>query len=228
MNSIKEKTGNMPVLDKGFVRLVEFSGGDLRVVQAARVSFGATLKDETRDKVLIEYLLQHSHFSPFEHSTFQFHIKCPIFVARQWMRHRWCSYNEISARYTEVKDEFYIPEKFRVQDTENRQGSLDAAPGKDRELIEKYSACINQCHGAYKELIAAGVSREMARMLLPVSQYTQFYWTVNARSLMNFISLRTDAHAQWEIQQYANAISEVFKNKMPWSWEAFAKIKIHE
>ena len=114
------------VLDKGFIRLVEFMGGDIGAVRSARVSLGSDSKGEARDKKLIEYLLGHNHLSPFEHSVFQFHVKCPIFVARQWMRHRWCSYNEISARYTEVSDEFHIPDEFRIQDTLNKQGSKKA------------------------------------------------------------------------------------------------------
>ena len=114
------------VLDKGFIRLVDFMGGDNRVVSSARVSFGAVSKGEEQDKRLIKYLLEHAHHTPFEHCYFQFHICCPIFVARQWMRHRWGSYNEVSARYTQVKDEFYIPSQFRGQDTKNKQGSVCA------------------------------------------------------------------------------------------------------
>ena len=114
----------IPLLDHGFVKLVDFMGSDLRAVNAARVSFGGVSKGEEKDKALIKYLMEHEHFSPFEHCTFQFHIKCPIFVARQWMRHRIASYNEVSARYTEVKDEFYIPAEFRGQDKHNKQGSV--------------------------------------------------------------------------------------------------------
>lgn len=217
----EEKTFNL--LDHGFVRLVSFMGGDSNVVDSARVSFGSSPKGEERDKKLIQYLLEHAHYSPFEHSVFQLHVKCPIFVARQWMRHRWGSYNEISARYTEVKEEFYIPDEFRVQDTLNKQGSLSSDKLDQKKLLELYRESLNASYKNYNELIKAGVAREMARMILPVSQYTQYYWTANARSLMNFLALRTDSHAQKEIRVYAQAIAEIFKDKMPWTWEAFAK-----
>lgn len=213
-----EKT--IHVLDKGFVHLVDFMGSDNRVVSAARVSFGGVSKGEERDKGLIKYLLEHQHHTPFEHCYFQFHICCPIYVARQWMRHRWGSYNEISARYTQVKDEFYIPAQFRGQDVKNRQGSV--AADFDNEALRKlYEESVEASFAAYNKLIEAGVAREMARGVLPVCQYTQFYWSVNARSLLNFLQLRTDGHAQYEIRVYADAIAQIFKEKLPWSWEAF-------
>ncbi len=212
------------ILDNGFVKLVDFIGGDERAVLAARVSFDMKSKGEERDKRLIEYLLKHEHFTPFEHCVFQFHIKCPIFIARQWMRHRWGSYNELSARYTEIKDEFYIPEKFRVQDTKNKQGSIQDKTLNHSQLKKTYQKAIENSYKTYKELISRGVAREMARMVLPVATYTQFYWTVNARSLLNFLKLRLDEHAQFEIREYAKAIAEIFKLKMPWTWEAFNKI----
>ena len=211
------------VLDKGVVRLVEFMGGDEGVVLAARVSMAGGLKGEEKDKKLIHYLLQHSHLTPFEHAVFKFYIKTPLFIARQWFRHRWGSYNEISGRYVEVKDEFYIPEKFRTQDTENKQGSL-AAPELDQDSLRAaYEAAIRQGYSAYQGFLSGGVAREMARMLLPLSLYTEFYWTVNCRSLMNFVSLRADRSAQWEIQRYAEALADIFRRRMPWSWEAFLK-----
>lgn len=209
------------VLDKGFVRLVDFMGGDERVVGSARVSFGAVSKGEDRDRKLIKYLLEHAHHTPFEHCYFQFHICCPIYIARQWMRHRWGSYNEVSARYTEVKDEFYIPEQFRGQDTNNKQGSVSSESLDNAALRAIYESSIEASYAAYHKLIDAGVAREMARGVLPVCQYTQFYWSVNARSLLNFLQLRTDKHAQKEIRDYADVIAEIFKEKMPWSWEAF-------
>lgn len=212
------------ILDKGFVRLVDFAGGDQRAVESARVSFGSVSKGAERDKKLIEYLLEHEHFSPFEHSVFQFHIKCPIFVARQWMRHRIASYNEISARYTEVKEEFYIPEKFRAQDKSNVQGSVESSALDNEKMLDEYERAIKSSYEAYQKLLSMGAAREMARMVLPVAQYTEYYWTINARSLLNFIKLRTDTHAQYEIRQYAAAIAEIFSEKMPWTWEAFNKI----
>jgi thymidylate synthase (FAD) len=213
-----------PVLDKGFVKLVDFMGGDQRAVDSARVSFGGVSKGEDRDRKLLEYLLANAHHSPFEHSVFQFHIKCPIFVARQWMRHRIASYNEISARYTEVQDEFYVPAAFRVQDKINRQGSV-ASPALDNAaLLKVYEASIKASYEAYEKLLAAGVAREMARAVLPVAQYTQFHWSVNARSLMNFLDLRLDSHAQYEIRVYAEALREIFEARMPWTAEALKKL----
>ncbi|HAF96093.1 MAG: FAD-dependent thymidylate synthase [Elusimicrobia bacterium GWC2_51_8] len=220
----KPEKGLYRVLDKGFVKLVDFMGGDQRAVQSARVTFGSRTRGAQKDKRLIEYLLAHGHHTPFEHCVFQFHIKCPIFVARQWMRHRMASYNEVSARYTEVTEEFYIPPAFRAQDRINRQGST-ASPALDQsKMLAVYEDSVKASYRAYKELIKAGAAREMARMALPVSQYTQFYWSVNARSLLNFLSLRMDAHAQSEIRDYAGAISKIFNKKMPWTWEAFLKL----
>jgi thymidylate synthase (FAD) len=198
-------------------------GGDQRAVESARVSFGSGSKGEEKDKKLVEYLLAHGHHSPFEHSVFQFHVKLPIFVARQWMRHRVASYNEVSARYTEVQEEFYVPAEFRVQDKINRQGSVKSGALDNKQLLEIYVKSLDESYAAYRRLLESGVAREMARMVLPVAQYTQFHWTVNARSLMNFLSLRMDSHAQSEIREYAGAIAEIFKARMPWTWEAFLK-----
>jgi thymidylate synthase (FAD) len=214
-------TDSTPVLDKGFVRLVDFMGGDQGVVDAARVSYGGKSKGEEADRKLIAYLLKHKHETPFEHSVFKFHVKTPIFVMRQWIRHRMASYNEISARYTEVKDEFYIPQRWRAQDVKNKQGSV-AAPTLDHDALTKaFDAQIKASMDCYQSMLKAGVAREMARMILPVNSYTEFYWTVNARAFMNFLSLRADVHAQWEIQQYAEALAASFKQKMPWTYDAF-------
>jgi len=220
----KETFNTKKILDRGFVKLAGFMGGDAKVVKSARVTFGSSSKGEERDRRLIEYLLRHKHFTPFEHSIFQFHVKCPIFVARQWMRHRWGSFNEISARYTQVKDEFYIPEKFRLQDKINKQGSINAEIKGNEKLIKIYRHAIKNSYEAYLTLTKSNIAKEMARMLLPVAQYTQFYWTVNARSLLNFLTLRMDEHAQWEIRQYASAIGKIFRDKMPWTWEIYQKI----
>ena len=140
------------------------------------------------------------------------------------MRHRWGSFNEISARYSQVKEEFYIPAKFRIQDKLNKQGSVTGDSFDNQKLLEEYSQSIKASFNAYKSMIDSGVAREMARMVLPVAQYTQFYWTANARSLLNFLSLRMDAHAQLEIREYADAMAEIFREKMPWTWEAFKKL----
>lgn len=212
---------NIPVLDKGFIRLVEFMGGDQGVVDSARVSYGGKSKGAEQDRKLIVYLLKHSHMTPFEHSVFKFHVSCPIFVMRQWIRHRMASYNEISARYTEMKDEFYIPSAWRAQDLKNKQGSVKTPELDHHAMTARFKAQVEASLKCYRELLSAGAAREMARMILPVNLYTQFYWTINARSLMNFIILRADAHAQWEIQQYAQVLARFFAQKMPWTWEAF-------
>ncbi len=209
------------ILDKGFVKLVEFMGGDRAVVQAARVSHGEGLKGEEKDKKLIRYLLKHQHMTPFEHAVFKFHIKCPIFVARQWFRHRWASYNEISGRYTEYPDEYYMPVKLRGQSQKDKQSSDFISIPDEKKLIKEIEEIQERVFGFYRKLLEQGVARELARMVLPLSLYTQFYWTINARSLMNFINLRADYHAQWEIRQYAEAIAEIFREKMPWTYQAF-------
>lgn len=209
------------VLDKGFIRLVDSMGGDSAVVESARVSYGSGTKGAEKDRKLLNYLLRHDHMTPFEQAVFKFHVSAPLFVMRQWIRHRMSSYNEISARYTEVKDEFYSPEIWRAPDPKNKQAS-QASPQIDqkhcRETLEKAT---QSAFAAYHELIKAGAARELARMVLPVNLYTQFYWTVNARSLMHFITLRADANAQWEIQKYAEALAGVFAERMPWTWEAY-------
>jgi thymidylate synthase (FAD) len=211
------------VLDKGFVRLIDFMGGDETVVLAARVSTGKGLKGEEQDRKLINYLMKHRHETPFEHSVFQFHISCPLFVARQWLRHRVASYNERSGRYVEYEDEFYLPDRLRLQAKSNKQASEFGEIPNERELIQMIQETYELVYERYKKLLASGVARELARAILPLSLYTQFYWTINARSLMNFINLRADASAQWEIRQYAEAIAKIFKAKMPWTWEAFVQ-----
>ncbi|HFE52664.1 MAG TPA: FAD-dependent thymidylate synthase [Bacteroidetes bacterium] len=210
------------ILDHGFVRLVDFMGGDQAVVQAARVSTGQGSKGEERDRQLIDYLLRHKHETPFEHSVFKFHVRCPIFVARQWFRHRIASYNEISGRYTTLKYEFYLPKKLRRQIS--RDYKYEELPEDvSAELISKISEAYDASYRLYNELLDAGVARELARIVLPLALYTEFYWTINARALMNFLSLRAEAHAQYEIRQYAEAIMEIFKTKMPWTYDAFMR-----
>lgn len=210
------------VLDHGVLRLVEMLGGDTAVVQAARVSFGKGSKGEEKDRLLIDYLMEHNHHTPFEHAVFKFHVKCPIFVARQWFRHRWSSFNEISGRYTEMKDELYCPAEWRTQKDLNYK--FDNLPGSlSEELSMKLKEMYGKVYALYEEFLAQGVAREQARIILPLSLYTQFYWTVNARSLINFLMLRLDEHAQYEIRVYAQKINEMFKEKMPWSHEAFMK-----
>ena len=218
----QKKKVDFRVLDKGFLRLVDFMGGDLAVVQAARVSMGQESKGPERDQLLIDYLLGHKHETPFEHSVFKFHVKCPLFVARQWFRHRLASYNEISGRYTEMEYEFCLPEILRTQKAVDYQYANLNAQSNNR-LKKKIEAHYSESYKLYKELLKEGVAKEHARIVLPLALYTQFYWSVNARALMNFLLLRMDSHAQYEIRQYAEVMMKIFEHMMPWSSAAFRK-----
>jgi len=225
------------VLDHGFVRLVERMGGDGAVVQAARVSFDSGSKGEEKDKRLIDFLIRHGHGTPFEHACLKFHVACPVFVARQWFRHRLGSFderwgegliedaghsiNEVSYRYTEVEDRFYVPAALRAQARDDRQASREDDFADEAALIELVREAHEFVYARYRKLLAAGVARELARGLLPLNTYTQFYWTCNARSLMHFLKLRADAHAQSEIRAYAEAVARVFKASMPWTFQSF-------
>ena len=213
----------MKVLDKGFVELVSVMGNDLTVVRAARVSTGSGSKGPEKDRRLIEYLMKHRHETPFEHVVFTFHVKCPIFVARQWFRHRMASYNEKSARYSEMEEEFYMPEKMRAQHPKNKQASVESDEIDHERAKRIIQDVYDHAYRVYRELLDMGVARELARIVLPMALYTEFYWTVNMRSLMNFLSLRADSHAQMEIREYAVAIAKYFRECCPWSYEAFLK-----
>lgn len=218
--SLKE----IKVLDKGFVRLETFAGSDDAVVRAARVSYGAKPPDPEKDKKLISFMLNAEHGSPFEHNLFTFHVKAPIFVFRQWHRTRiGVSYNEVSARYSEMPDEYYTPDVYRAQDTKNKQGSLES-DNLDHKLAKEIVERNNSnSMKYYRDLLHLGVAREMARMVLPVNLYSQMYFSANARSLMYFVSLRSDAHAQAETRQYAHAMACMFEGCMPWT---FAALKV--
>ncbi len=214
------------ILDKGFVELVDMMGGDKRAVQAARVSFQKGLKSEKKDRKLIAYLMENGHESPFEHIVFTFRVKAPMFIARQWFRHRISSFNEISGRYSVIKHEFYIPEELRVQDQVNKQGSqTDSERELEPESLQLLQQQTEDAYKTYHRLLEDGVAKEMARMVLPVNIYTQWYWTINARSLMNFINLRADSHAQWEIQQYARRIAGIFEQTCPATYKAFLEYR---
>ena len=209
------------VLDKGFVRLIDILGDDMAPVQAARVSYGKGLTTPDRDEKLLFYLMEHGHHSPFEHVVFKFHIKLPIFVMRQLVRHRIASINERSGRYTEFSEDWYLPQQIRVPDAINKQGSVVTTDqllnNEARILMEEI---MEKTYESYKKLLELGVAREMARIVLPTSMY---YWTINVRSLMNFLSMRADSHAQEEIQNYATAIANIFENKCPVTYRAFLK-----
>jgi thymidylate synthase (FAD) len=215
----------IPVLDHGFVRLVDYCGGDQRVVQAARVSYGAGTKSFRRDRGLIHYLLRNEHTSPFEQVSLTFHAKMPMFVARQWVRHRTARLNEISARYSVMKDEFYLPsvEQIRYQSQDNKQGrSEEALPLEEAEAIRaRIKALQDKAYAEYLEMIEAGVAREIARIHLPVSLYTEWYWQIDLHNLFHFLKLRMDPHAQYEIRVYAEAIARCAKAVAPMCYEAF-------
>lgn len=213
------------VLDKGSVELIDYMGDDYRVLQSARVSTGGVAKKgDKRDRGLIRYLYRNKHATPFESCVFTFKVKAPIFVARQWMRTRSASYNEFSARYSEVKNEFFIPENMRRQGEKNHQGSGEDIT--DTGLIHSYQDAISNSKEIYDSYIDLGVAREMARCVLPVSQYTEFYFTINLRNLFHFLNLRLHHHAQHEIRVYAQAILEILKEleDFHWSVEIFEEM----
>jgi thymidylate synthase (FAD) len=213
------------VLDHGFVRLDASMADDLSVVNAARVSF-VCRKDEMddSDSGLIRFLMRERHGTPFEHNSFRFHVRAPIFVAREWMRHRTNSFNEFSLRYAKATEDFYVPEPEDVRTQVGKPGAYTFEQVAD-ELAEKtrdeLRALYQQAYDTYARLVEAGVARELARSVLPVGAYTQFYWTVNARSLMNFVSLRAAETAQREIRRYAEAVEVFFAGKMPVTHAAF-------
>jgi len=213
------------VLDKGFVRLVDYYGGDDRIVQAARVSYGEGTTTLRRDRILIRYLLENQHTSPFEQVVFTFHVKLPIFVARQWIRHRTARLNEMSARYSVLPEEFYVPDESRIceQDNINRQGSSNKPlpPDIQKKTIESIESICGKSFEAYNELLDQGVSREVARIVLPLNTYTEWYWQMDLHNLFHFLKLRLDDHAQWEIRQYAGVIAGIVEKIVPISFEAF-------
>jgi len=207
------------VLNKGFVRLIDHMGSDLSVVNAARVSFGKVkVTFEEGDAKLVDYLAEHEHTSPFRHTALTLHVKAPIFVFRQWMKHRIGSeFNEISGRYVEFpEDEFFVPEVFRRQAKVNKQGSEGSIDLADQaRAVASYLESCRSAVAHYKELLALGVCREQARCVLPLALYSEVYWTVSLQAVAHFIRLRADAHAQWEIQQYAAAVRAVVEPLFP-------------
>jgi thymidylate synthase (FAD) len=215
----------IPVLDHGFVRLDGALADDLSVANGARVSF-ARHKDELdeSDEGLIRFLMRERHGTPFEHNAFRFHVRCPIFVAREWFRHRIGSFNEFSLRYAKATDDFYVPEPEDVRSQVGKPGAYSFEPVSD-ELAEatrdKLQAVYETAYLAYEQLVELGVARELARSVLPVGAYTEFYWTVNARSLMNFLSLRNSETAQREIRRYAEACERFLEEQMPVTYAAF-------
>ncbi|MCX6995967.1 MAG: FAD-dependent thymidylate synthase [Kiritimatiellaeota bacterium] len=219
------------VLDKGFVRLVDYLGGDDRIVQAARVSYGAGTKTVREDAGLIDYLLAHAHTSPFEHVVLELHCKLPIFVARQWVRHRMARINEISGRYSVLTDEFYVPAPAQVQlqSADNKQGRSEAEvpPELRQKVIELLRKDQGDVYASYAELLKDNIARELARINLPLALYTEWYWQMDLHNLFHFLRLRLDAHAQWEIRMYAEAIAGFAQAVAPLAYAAFERHMLH-
>jgi thymidylate synthase (FAD) len=218
------------VLDKGFVRLVDYLGGDARIVAAARVSYGAGTKTAREDRALIHYLFRNAHTSPFEQVQLTFHCKLPIFVARQWIRHRTARLNELSGRYSVMRDEFYVPDGARValQSEENKQGSGDSVtPQYAARVLELLKAEQAALYTDYSGMVEAGVARELARINLPLSLYTEWYWQIDLHNLFHFLRLRLDPHAQYEIRQYAAALAQCAQAVAPLAYEAFEEYELY-
>jgi thymidylate synthase (FAD) len=217
--------GSIPVLDHGFVRLDDAMADDLSVVNGARVSFARHKTEmEDSDAGLIRFLMRERHGTPFEHNSFRFHIRAPIFVAREWFRHRVGSFNEFSMRYAKATDDFYVPEPDDVRSQVGKPGAYSfepVEPGIAETTREEMRAVYEAAFSAYERLVELGVARELARSVLPVGAYTEFFWTVNARALMNFLSLRNSETAQREIRRYAEAAEQFLAEKMPVTYAAF-------
>lgn len=218
---------SIPVLDRGFVRLIDHMGTDLTVVNAARVSFGKRKEAfDGKDAELVGYLAEHEHTAPFRHAYLTFHVKAPIFVFRQWMKHQvGCSWNEISGRYVEFPDdEYFVPASFRQQAKVNKQGSEgEIAEAHRAQAHEIYVEACRTSVANYKKLIELGVCREQARCILPLGLYSEVYWTVSLQAAAHFLHLRLDSHAQWEIRQYAEAVRQLIEPLFPESLKALMK-----
>ena len=227
------------VLDHGFVRVIDYMGDDSSIVQAARVSYGKGTKKISQDKGLINYLLSHRHSTPFEMNEIKLHIKLPIFVARQWIRHRTANVNEYSARYSVLDNEFYIPEKRNIksQSKINNQGRDREVKNSDqikkmllansKKNFEIYNLLLNEDkNGNVITEEKEGIARELARMVLPLNTYTQWYWKIDLHNLMHFLSLRFDKHAQYEIRVYAELILKIMKKWVPYTYDAFVKYRL--
>ncbi len=231
----------IPVLDHGFVRVVDYMGNDEAIVQAARVSYGKGTKQVSADRGLIRYLLRHHHTTPFEMCEIKLHIKLPIFVARQWIRHRTANVNEYSARYSILDKEFYVPasNNLAAQSRTNKQGRENVLEGEEAQTtLELLKRDAEQCYNTYAYLLNEtpegdiadesrdGLARELARMNLPVNFYTQWYWKIDLHNLMHFLRLRADVHAQYEIRVYADAILKILEKWVPHTYEAFKDYQI--
>ena len=231
----------IPVLDHGFVRVIDYMGDDGAVVQAARVSYGRGTKQVSEDKGLINYLMRHRHTTPFEMCEIKFHVKLPLFVARQWIRHRTANVNEYSARYSILDKEFYIPapDQLATQSPSNRQGRGAVLDGDEaNRVLDLLRADAERCYADYEEMLnedsggqakdpnRAGLARELARMNLTLNTYTQWYWKIDLYNLLHFLGLRADAHAQYEIRVYAEAMLETVERWVPLTYDAFLQYQL--
>ena len=231
----------LPVLDHGFVRVVDYMGDDAAVVQAARVSYGKGTRRVSEDAGLINYLMRHRHTTPFEMCEIKYHVKLPIFVARQWIRHRTANVNEYSARYSILDNEFYLPsvENLGVQSSSNRQGRGDALTGTEaKRVMQLLKEDSEQTYAHYEEMLnegpdgqprdpgRQGLARELARMNLTLNFYTQWYWKTDLHNLLHFLSLRADPHAQFEIRVYADVMLDTLKRWVPITYEAFCQYRM--
>ena len=231
----------IPVLDHGFIRVIDYMGTDAAIVQAARVSYGKGTKKTREDAGLINYLLRHRHTTPFEMCEIKLHIKLPIFIARQWIRHRTANVNEYSGRYSILDREFYVPapEQLASQSLSNRQGRGDVLQGEEAaRVLDILKSDAQQCYDHYQEMLnedevgnmrdenKEGLARELARMNLPVNFYTQWYWKIDLHNFMHFLALRVDDHAQYEIRVYAQAMLDVLKKWEPTTYEAFMDYRV--
>ncbi|MDW4499657.1 FAD-dependent thymidylate synthase [Sulfitobacter sp. D35] len=223
----------VPVLDHGFVRVIDYMGDDAAICQAARVSYGRGTKSVSNDEGLIRYLMRHWHSTPFEMCELKLHVKLPVFVARQWIRHRTANVNEYSARYSILDREFYIPapDALAAQSTVNNQGRGAALEGAEAaRVLEILKADSNRCYDHYEEMISQegqnGLARELARMNLPANVYTQWYWKVDLHNLFHFLRLRADTHAQYEIRVYAEAICDMVADWVPAAYRAFEDYRL--
>jgi thymidylate synthase (FAD) len=216
-------------IDKGFVEVVDTLGTDATVVNSARVSFGKRIETmEEKDKKLINYLAIHEHTSPFRHAVVQFHVKAPEFVARQWYKHivgsdyafKDTAWNEISGRYVEYEEEFWVPEVLRKQSIDKKQGSSDVPVENHYLVIDKLEKAYSEAYSSYKELLHMGVCKEQARAVLPFATYTEWYWTASLQALAHFVKLRSSSHAQKEIRDFAAAIDTCMSQLFPVSWKA--------
>jgi thymidylate synthase (FAD) len=231
------------VLDHGFIRVIDYMGDDSSIVQAARVSYGAGTKKTNQDQGLINYLMRHRHTTPFEMCDIKFHIKLPIFIARQWIRHRTASVNEYSARYSILGNEFYLPEKkhLSTQSSINAQGRADEALPDDvaQKVLDLLKADATNSYQNYESMMntdqygniidesRVGLSRELARMNLTLNYYTEWYWKINLHNLLHFVALRADNHAQYEIRVYADEILKIIENWVPYTAEAFKEYRMY-